>query len=211
MNNVRHHLLDDFIQACHMAARYGLIQCSSGNMSQRLDDEHFLVSTSHSWMDRMAADQITTCRISDGTSLDNKNPTIEVGFHAGILRNRDDVNVVMHYQSPFATTLACHKRNNLNYNVIPEIPYYLGPIAKIPYILPGSGELAEAVVANMQEHDMVIMGNHGQVTVARDFNQVIQNAAFFELACEIIVRGGSSVTPLDETSINELLTMRQAI
>ncbi len=111
----------------------------------------------------------------------------------------------------FATTLACYKKNDLNYYVIPEIPYYLGPIATIPYILPGSEELAKTVVANMQEHDMVIMGNHGQVTVARDFNQVIQNAVFFELACEIILRGGSSVNPLDETSINELLTMRQAV
>jgi ribulose-5-phosphate 4-epimerase/fuculose-1-phosphate aldolase len=51
------------------------------------------------------------------------------------------------------------------------------------------------------------MGHHGQVTVGRDFDQAIQNAEFFELACEVILRGGSAVTPLSEDSAQELLSL----
>ena len=92
-----------------------------------------------------------------------------------------------------------------------EIPFYIGPVARVPYLLPGSRDLAEAVTAAMRDHDMVVMGNHGQVTVARDLEHVIQNAEFFELACGIIVRGGPAVTPLSDEMAAELLALRQGL
>ncbi len=98
------------------------------------------------------------------------------------------MNVVLHFQTPYATALACMESNNTNYFVIPEIPFYIGNIANIPYFTPGLKELAQAVTEKMQNHDMLLMRNHRQVTVAHDIDYVIQNAVFFELACEIILR-----------------------
>ena len=45
--------------------------------------------------------------LSDGTIIDGAKPTVEIAFHAGIMRARPDVSVVMHFQTPCATTLAC--------------------------------------------------------------------------------------------------------
>jgi len=42
----------------------------------------------------------------------------------------------------------------------------------------------------MQTHNLVQLRNHGQVTVGRHLRQAIQNAAFFEMACEIICHAG---------------------
>ena len=116
----------------------------------------------------------------------------------------------MHFQTPCATALACQASDNINYNVIPEIPFYIGPVARIPYVLPGSKELAQAVTDAMREHDMVVMGNHGQVTVACDADHAIQNAEFFELASDIILRSGNRVTPLPEKEVQTLLELRRA-
>jgi ribulose-5-phosphate 4-epimerase/fuculose-1-phosphate aldolase len=200
---------EEFIEACHAVAARGLVRCSSGNISLRLDDDRLLATSSRSWMETLTAADLCVCRVSDGEVLSGKTPTVEIDFHAGILRERPDINVVMHFQTPFATALGCRNEDVASFFVIPEIPYYIGPVARVPYLLPGSEALADAVVRAMRDHDMVIMSNHGQVTVAQDFTHVIQNAEFFELACSVIVHAGDSLIPLPEDEIRHLLAMRR--
>ena len=198
-----------FVQACHTAANRGLMRASSGNLSLRLDGDRMLVTSSRSWLENLTRDNISVCRISDGSLLEGRKPTVEIGFHAGILRARPEVNIVMHFQTPCATTLACRQPGKTNYFVIPEIPFYIGHVAAVPYLPPGSRELAQAVTKAMRHHDMVMMANHGQVTVARDIDHAIQNAEFFELACAIILRGGDKIRPLPRKEINALLALQQ--
>ena len=185
------------------------MKCSSGNLSMRVGDQ-MLVTSSRSWMEDLTAEQVSVCSMSDGSLLEGNKPTVEIGFHAGILRTRPDINIVMHFQTPCATTIACSKQYDINFFVIPEIPFYIGHIARVPYLLPGSEELADAVTDAMKDHDMVIMGNHGIVTVAKDVEHAIQNAEFFELACDIITRGGDKVKSLPEPDANILLDLRNA-
>ena len=196
--------LEDFAAASRRAAAHGLMRCSSGNLSWRIDGEHMLVKASRSWMADLTADQVALCRIADGVALNGRTPSVEIGFHAGILRQRPEVNAVLHFQTPCATTLACSNLQSINFFVIPEIPYYIGPIAIVPYLDPGSRDLADAVLAAMRDHDLAIMKNHGQVTVGKSFDDVIQKAAFFELACEIILRAGDRVQPLSADALSRL-------
>ncbi|MBN1853780.1 MAG: class II aldolase/adducin family protein, partial [Pirellulales bacterium] len=185
------------------------MRCSSGNISRRLDDTRLLATSTRSWLEKLSKDEVTVCRIADGAMLEGPQPTIEIGFHAGILKARPDINVVMHFQTPFATTLACRETDNIDYCMIPEIPFYIGHVARVPYFLPGSKELADAVTMAMKDHDMVVMSNHGMVTIATDYGHVIQNAQFFELACEVIIRGGDRLKPLSKEDIDRLLELRQ--
>jgi len=203
-------IISRFLQACHDVARRRLVRCSSGNLSLRLDTQRLLITTSRSWMESASADDLCICSISDGSLVAGKKPSVETGFHAGILRTRPEVNVVLHFQTPCATALASRDSQNINYFVIPEVPYYIGPVARIPYLAPGSEELAQAVTDAMRRHDMVTIRNHGQVAAARDLPQAIQNAEFFELACEIIVHGRDKITSVPDEYVNQLLTLRQA-
>ena len=201
MNYASEKHLEEFVTACHRVASFGLVRCSGGNLSWRVNEEHMLITATRSWMAEITREQIAVCRISDSTVLNDKKPSAENGFHFGILRERSDVNVVLHFQSPFATAVACCGRDHKDFFVIPEIPYYIGPIAVVPYLNPGSNELAQGVVSAMKEHDLVILKNHGQVTVGKNFDDVIQKACFFELACEIILRAGNKIQFLSEDAI----------
>ena len=208
MTNTPEHIVCEFIEACHDTARHGLVRCSSGNMSLRLDSSRMLITASRSWMGDLSADGVCVCRISDGSPVDEKQPSVEMGFHAGILRCRPDVNVVLHFQTPCGTALASRDAENVNYFVIPEVPFYIGPVARVLYEQPGSEELADAVTDAMRTHDMVTIVNHGQVTVADSFAHAIQNASFFELACEIILHGGDELAPLSCEEAQYLLDLR---
>jgi ribulose-5-phosphate 4-epimerase/fuculose-1-phosphate aldolase len=193
-----------FVEACHKAADAGLLVCSSGNLSWRLDRQHMLVTRTRCWLSEVTPADIAICTIADGTSLNGVRPTVEASFHAGILRNRPDVNVVLHYQSPNATALACCDISHLDFNLTPEIPYYIGPIAHVPFEQPGSIELASAVIAALSEHNLAILQNHGQVVVAADFPHALQNAIFFEMACGIILKLGDKAIPLPPTAVADL-------
>ncbi len=210
MKNVQDDILNAFIQACRDMAERGLVRCSSGNLSLRLDNDRLLATSSRSWLESASMETVSVCRISDGALLDGPKPTVEIEFHAKILKTRPDMNVIMHFQTPYATTLACRNQDDINYFVIPEIPFYIGQMARVPYLTPGSKELAEAVTNAMQDHDMVVMENHGIVTASTDYAHAIQNAEFFELACEIIVHGGDTLKPIPENDVKTLLELRQA-
>ena len=199
--------LEEFVIACHRVASHGLVRSSSGNLSWRVSEEHMLITATKSWMGELTREQIAICRISDGAVLNEKKPSAENGFHFGILRERSDVNVVLHFQSPYATAIACSGRDYNNYSVIPEIPYYLGQIATVPYLNPGSNELAKEVVSAMKEHVLVIFKNLGQATVGNHIDEVIQKASFFELACEIIIHAGDQVQFLSQDAIDYLRSM----
>ena len=111
------------------------------------------------------------------------------------------MTVILHFQSPFATAITCSGKDYKIFNVIPEIPYYIGAVAVIPYLNPGSNELAHEVISAMKCHDLAILKNHGHVTVWKNFEDVIQKVSFFELACEIILLAGEHIQFLSEDAI----------
>jgi ribulose-5-phosphate 4-epimerase/fuculose-1-phosphate aldolase len=201
---------EEFITAARRVAEHGLVLCGSGNLSWRVADGHVLVTVTNSWMGNMSEDQVAMCRIADGTTLNGKKPSKEIGFHAGILRKRRDVNVVLHFQSPCATSITCLKVQVENFFVIPEIAYYIGPVAVVPYLPPGSPELAEAVTAAIKEHDLATLRNHGQVTVGKNFDEVIEKATYFELACKIILKAEGDVQLLSREAVADLRRAREA-
>jgi len=55
-----------------------------------------------------------------------------------------------------------------------------------------------------------VMRNHGQVTVARDVDHAVQNAVFFELACEIILRSADNAKSLPDDEVQALLNLRKS-
>ena len=196
--------IEQFLAAAHNVGERRLTRCSSGNLSWRLGDVA-LVSGTGSWVPELRKEQIAVCRIADGVSLNGVKPSMESTFHLGILRSRPDVNVVLHCQSIFATTVACMKNKPTNFNVTAELPCHCGSeIAMVPYFRPGSPELAQAVMEAMRNHDSVILEKHGQVFVGKDFNDAIEKAEFLEMACGIIVRSGMSYTTLTQDEIDDL-------
>jgi ribulose-5-phosphate 4-epimerase/fuculose-1-phosphate aldolase len=179
--------IKEFVDACRKTAAYGVLRCSSGNMSYRLDEELVVLSASRAWFAELGADEAAICRLEDGDCINSKIAATEKALHLGILRDRDDVNVVLHFQSPFATAIACGRPQDYNFSVIIEVPYYIGEVGVVEYLPPGSAELAEAVVSAMKKHNLVILRNHGLVTVGKDFKEVIEKASFFELACQVLL------------------------
>jgi len=187
-----------FVAAAREVARQGLVIANSGNLSWRTGDGLVLVTGTRSWMERLTEDDVAVFRLADGEQVSGAKPSVESMFHLGIYRERPEIDVVLHYQTRDATAVASMAPGPTDYFVIPETAYYIGPIASVPFLLPGSEELAEAVVSAAKRHNLVQMRNHGQVTVGKTFDDVILKGLFFEMACSVIARAGQRLTHLPE-------------
>lgn len=195
-----------FVAQAHRVGNAGLTLCSSGNLSWRIGEEA-LVSGTGSWVPELTPEKVAVCKIETGEVLNGVKPSMESGFHLGILRERPDVNVVLHFQSTYATAVACMQDTPKNFNVTAEVPCHVGAeIPVIPYYRPGSKELAAAVIDAMRDHNSILLQKHGQVVCGKDFDQAFERATFFEMACRIIILSGGKYMTLSPAEIDDLET-----
>ena len=197
-------LINEFVRQARRVGDAGLTICSSGNLSWRVGD-NALVSGTGSWVPELTPDKVSVVRIATGEVLNGVRPSMESVFHLGVMRERPDVGVVLHFQSPFATAVACMDPRPRNFNVTAEVPIHVGrEIPVIPFHRPGSPELAKAVVEAMRDHNSVFLAKHGQVVCGKDFDQAFERAMFFEMACRIVLTAGKDCTFLTEAEIDDL-------
>lgn len=197
--------IEEFVSQARRVGAAGLTICSSGNISWRLDNDEVLLSGTGSWVPELTADRVSVCRLSTGEVLNGVRPSMESVFHMGVMRKRPDVNVVLHFQSPYATAVACMDKRPDNFNFTAEMALYVGDeIPMIPYFRPGSPALAEHVIEALTDHNSAMLLKHGQVVCGASFDQAFERAMFFEMGCRIAVLNGRNVDPLTPTEIGDL-------
>lgn len=196
--------IETFVAQAHRVGELGLTICSSGNLSWRIGDKA-LISGTGSWVPSLREEQVSVCDVATGEVLNGVKPSMESVFHLGVMRERPDVGVVLHFQSPYATQVACSEVRPKSYNVTAEVPLHVGRvIPEIPFYRPGSPELAEAVVNALRDRNSALMLKHGQVVCGKDFDDVIQRAMFFEMACRICVLADMHPAVLTEEEVDAL-------
>lgn len=203
---IQQYQIDEFVRQAHRVGEAGLTICSSGNISWRVDGgDVALVSGTGSWVPNLRVNQVSQVKVSTGEVLNGVRPSMESGFHMGVMRERPDVNVVLHFQSPYATAVACMKDRPTDFNVTAEIPIHVGQeIPAIPYFRPGSPELAAHVIEAMKDHNSIFLLKHGQVVCGKDFDEAFERAMFFEMACRIVINTNKQFTVFTKEEIDDL-------
>ena len=204
MQHVSDEQVAAFVDASHQVAAEGLVRYGSGNMSRRLDGGLVLMTATRAWLGQLTNDQVALCRLDDGRVLNDVKPTVEINFHLEVLRRRPEMNVVLHFQSPYATLVACGPPLKTNFFVIPEAPHYVGPPGYVEYFTPGSDQLTQAVAAAAVEHHMIILRNHGVITMAQDYRGAIIRAGFFEMSCQVVLNRPQYTTITDQQAADLL-------
>lgn len=161
----------------------GLNRGTSGNCSVRLDSgDGLLVTPSGVPLERMTPGSIVKLDW-DGTVVGEENPSSEWRFHYDILKNRMDVNAVVHTHSVAATAIACLRKD------IPAFHYMIAiaggdSIRCAPYTLFGTQELSDGVLEALYGRKACLMANHGVIALGRDLHEAVQIAQEVETLAE---------------------------
>jgi len=166
-----------------------LITTTGGNLSLRLagDSSQLWITPSSTFKGNLRPQDMLRIDL-EGRKLDREAgpPSSEHQIHTEILKARPDLNAVIHTHAPWATLL-----------VLTETPFlpisseaaFIGEIPRVPFIMPGSLELAQAVTEALGETgSAVLMQNHGLVVAGTDLRRAASTSEVIERCAELILR-----------------------
>jgi autoinducer 2 (AI-2) kinase len=167
--------------------RFGLITATGGNVSARTSDdpEHAWITPKGLFKGDLAPEVMVRIDAAGHAVYPGaREPSSEHLIHTAILRARPDVRAVVHCHAPKATTLV---NAGLPFLPISTEAAFLADIGRIPFIVPGTPELAQALVQALGRGWAVLMQNHGLIVAARSLRRASDIAQIVERTAEIIL------------------------
>jgi autoinducer 2 (AI-2) kinase len=120
-----------------------------------------------------------------------------------VYRAKSEAGAVIHCHAPYATILA---NAGLPFLPISTEAAFFVDIGRIPFIMPGTRELADAVVEAMGDGWAVLMQNHGLLVAGRTLRRAADMCEIIERTAQVIV-GCYSVGVEPPTLPAETVTM----
>ncbi|MBQ1251361.1 MAG: class II aldolase/adducin family protein, partial [Firmicutes bacterium] len=164
----------------------GLIARTWGNVSSRLDENHFVITPSGRDYEDLTPEEIVIVNITDGRSWGDVRPSSEKGVHLVGYKNMKDVDFIIHTHQPEASVLSA---------IGIDIATDAAGIAfgtKIPcakYGFPGTDELRDNVEDAIDgENRVVLMAHHGAVCLGKDNEDALRFAASLEMMASYRIR-----------------------
>jgi L-fuculose-phosphate aldolase len=203
MSNVR----EELVQYGVKIARAGLVAGAGGNISAR-DGAIIWLKPSGFAMDDMMPDDLCGMDLATGKQVSGAHkPTSEVLMHLAIYRRRPDTQAVFHTHSPWASGIVSSGAEMKP--MFAEFVCDLGRTGTVPYILPSSQVLADAMAAAAATCDTIFMENHGILAQGATMKQAYYRCLVVEDAAKSMVAAAIVGKPrfLTEAQQNELLSL----
>jgi L-fuculose-phosphate aldolase len=176
-----------------------LIGACEGNLSCRLDENRLLCTRSGVSKGHLTLDDLVEIHL-DGKQIDpnSHKPSSEIRVHLAIYRECPHVEAVVHAHPIFATAFALSGVRIPTENM-PEALVELGPVALVPFGMPGTDDLPDALKPFIPGHCSFLLANHGAVTTGRSLLEASHRMETFERVAQIVFLsnglGGPALLP----------------
>ncbi len=142
MANNEQALRQAVVDAGKAMLKENLVQGTWGNISIRLDETHMLVTPSGKDYNSTTAEDLSIVDLNTMEWVGTVKPTSERKIHAAILRERPEINVVLHSHPTECSTFAS-TRKNLPVMNEKQLQFIGGDVRCAKYGLPGTKKLTE--------------------------------------------------------------------
>jgi autoinducer 2 (AI-2) kinase len=163
-----------------------LITATGGNVSVRSGEpEQAWITPSQLFKGDLRPEILVRIDMS-GRALDEgaRSPSSEALMHTAVYKARPEAQAVIHCHAPNATILA---NTELPFLPISTEAAFLVNIGRIPFVMPGTQELADAVVAAMEGSWAVLMQNHGLLVAGRTLRRAADMCEIIERTAQVII------------------------
>jgi ribulose-5-phosphate 4-epimerase/fuculose-1-phosphate aldolase len=188
----------DFLDLCRRVYDKGFVSGSGGNISIRLRDQ-LLITPSGRNLGALREEDLVFMD-TDGTVSGPGKPSKEWRMHLACYA-RTDVAAVVHVHSFYAVALSCTKGVDPQCAMPAYTPGYglrVGKLPLLPYLLPGSEELAGYAAVVIAERDSVLLANHGLLAVGASMEQAMNLVEEIEENARLCLVLGDRGFPLSQ-------------
>ncbi len=165
----------------------GYVAANDGNFSVRLSENRILTTPTGVSKGFMSTEMIVKVD-AQGKVIEGSHrykPSSELPMHLEVYRQRPDVQAVVHAHPPYATSFAV-AGIPLDRCVLPEAVLTLGAVPVAPFALPSTEEVPLSIRELIRETDVILLENHGALTVGPDLLSAYFKMETLEHAAHII-------------------------
>ena len=196
---------------CHKMWQLGWVAANDGNVSVKMPDNTYWITPSGISKSFITEDKLI--RVDEDMNVlegpEGYKPSSEMKMHMRCYEERDDVGAVVHAHPPTATGFAVANKPLDQYCMI-ETVLTVGSIPVTPYGTPSTFEVPDAIAPYLREHDVLLLQNHGALTVGCDLitayyrMETLEHFAKISLVAQLL--GGAQEIP--RPRIDQLLELR---
>lgn len=205
-------LRNQICDVCHKMWQKGWVAANDGNVSVKLSDGTFLVTPTGISKSFITPEKLVQIDKSGKilSAEEGYRPSSEIKMHLRCYQEREDVGAVLHAHPPVATGYAVANRPLDEYSMI-ETVIALGSVPVTPYGTPSTEEVPEAIAPYLEEHDALLLQNHGALTMGTDVITAYYRMETLELFAQISLNahllGGAQ--EISRENIDRLISMRE--
>ncbi len=205
-------LREEICDICHKMWQLGWVAANDGNVSAKLPDGTFLATPTGISKSFITPEKLvridSTGKVLE--ALEGYRPSSEIKMHLKCYAEREDVGGVLHAHPPVATGFAVANKPLDEYSMI-ETVIAIGSVPVTPYGTPSTDEVPKAIEPYLQEHDVMLLQNHGALSVGSDVLTAYYRMETLELFAKISLNahllGGAQ--ELSRENIDRLISMRE--
>jgi L-fuculose-phosphate aldolase len=186
---------------------------NGGNISARVSREYVICTPTLCSKGDMTMDDLSLVDLDNRQICGDRAQTSEILLHLEIYKAVPRAQAVIHCHPPYATAHAVAgiiPRGNL----IPEQEVFVGPVALAPYETPGTIAFARTILPFVENHNTILLANHGIVCWADTVAHAEWYAEVVENYCKIVVIASQLQAPIQEIpaeKISGLLAMKKRL
>lgn len=167
-------LADGIVSICRRLYEKGLIAGADGNVSAKDPvSGKIFITPSGVHKGFLCADDLLVVQ-ANGELIEGKGrPSSELSMHLGIYRADPSAMAVVHTHPPWTMALSLSGRGLLPHSMI-EAAILLGHVVEVPFLPPGTQELANAVVAAIKNGPVQILAHHGAISRGATLQQAFE-------------------------------------
>lgn len=175
--------LTDLVNVGRYLALLGYVEGREGNISARAADG-FYVKATNVFMSEITEQDFAFMKMN-GEQLGEKKPSSEYRMHLEIYRRAPWVNYVIHTHPVYSLSVA-EAFGKIDLVHSEAKIYFKKGVSVLPYIEPGTQELADAVASKIEEgHEAVLLRLHGLVTVGETLDVALMRTVSVEKSAKI--------------------------
>lgn len=185
--------------------RKGLTTSLGGNISCKINDDKFAITPSQTDKGRIKGDELGIVNLKGDNLTPNVKLSMETKMHLYIYQKRPDVKAIVHAHPPFSSVFAASDKK-INCKLLGEARALLGEPAYAKYALMGTEELAEIVSESSLACDVIILKNHGILTVGDSLITAIDRIEVAEVAAHlsILLNRNENIQELSSSQLAEI-------